>query len=392
MIEVDNIVKTYGGFKAVDHLSFTLEKGKIYGFLGPNGAGKSTTMNIMTGYIAADSGTVKIDGLDIVKDAEKAKAHIGYLPEIPPLYNDMTVGEYLLFVTELKKVPKKERRDQIAFVLSKTKLGDYKDRMIRNLSKGYRQRVGLACAMVGKPDVIILDEPTVGLDPTQIIEMQNLMREMKEDHIVILSSHILSQVSEVCDCILIISHGKLVAQGSEKELEERENQNHEINIKAIANKEMISKALQDVANPEMIEFAEDEKAGDVLRFKVKSGAVDKSIDIAKALANNKIPVVGFTSSHVTLEDIFLNLTSTTPGISEKDRLKRERRQQKEEEKQKKKEEKQRQKQEKKAEKNKPQSMEMISSTDTVNKMTETVNDNSNTSKETASNENKEENE
>ncbi|MCR5770273.1 MAG: ABC transporter ATP-binding protein, partial [Butyrivibrio sp.] len=195
MIEVDNIVKTYGDYQAVNHLSFKLEKGKIYGFLGPNGAGKSTTMNIMTGYIAADSGTVKINGHDILKEPEEAKACVGYLPEIPPLYMDMTVGEYLRFVCELKKVPKKDVREHLVSILSETMLGDYEHRMIRNLSKGYKQRVGLAQALVGNPEVIILDEPTVGLDPQQINQMQDFMRSLKDDHIVILSSHILSQVS-----------------------------------------------------------------------------------------------------------------------------------------------------------------------------------------------------
>ena len=192
MIEVTNLTKKYGDHIAVDHLSFRVEKGQIYGFLGPNGAGKSTTMNIITGYLAATEGTVTIDGKDVQKDPEEAKCAIGYLPELPPLYVDMTVREYLDFVAELKKVPKKERKQQIDEVMEMTQITDMQQRLIRNLSKGYRQRVGLAQAILGYPEVIILDEPTVGLDPKQIIEIRDLIRKLGENHTVILSSHILS--------------------------------------------------------------------------------------------------------------------------------------------------------------------------------------------------------
>ena len=205
MIEVSNLTKKYGDHIAVDHLSFRVEKGQIYGFLGPNGAGKSTTMNIITGYLAATEGTVTIDGKDVQKDPEEAKRAIGYLPELPPLYVDMTVREYLDFVAELKKVPKKERKQQIDEVMEMTQITDMQQRLIRNLSKGYRQRVGLAQAILGYPEVIILDEPTVGLDPKQIIEIRDLIRKLGENHTVILSSHILSEVSAVCDHIITLS-------------------------------------------------------------------------------------------------------------------------------------------------------------------------------------------
>ena len=188
MIEVSNLTKKYGDHIAVDHLSFRVEKGQIYGFLGPNGAGKSTTMNIITGYLAATEGTVTIDGKDVQKDPEEAKRAIGYLPELPPLYVDMTVREYLDYVAELKKVPKKERKQQIDEVMEMTQITDMQQRLIRNLSKGYRQRVGLAQAILGYPEVIILDEPTVGLDPKQIIEIRDLIRKLGENHTVILSS------------------------------------------------------------------------------------------------------------------------------------------------------------------------------------------------------------
>ena len=219
MIEVTNLTKKYGDHIAVDHLSFRVEKGQIYGFLGPNGAGKSTTMNIITGYLAATEGTVTIDGKDVQKDPEEAKRSIGYLPELPPLYVDMTVREYLDFVAELKKVPKKERKQQIDEVMEMTQITDMQQRLIRNLSKGYRQRVGLAQAILGYPEVIILDEPTVGLDPKQIIEIRDLIRKLGENHTVILSSHILSEVSAVCDHIMIIAHGKLVASDSPENLQ-----------------------------------------------------------------------------------------------------------------------------------------------------------------------------
>ena len=211
MIEVENLTKKYGSQVAVDNLSFRVERGMIYGFLGPNGAGKSTTMNMMTGYIAATSGTVKINGYDILKNPEQAKKSIGYLPELPPVYPDMTVYEYLRFVAELKKVKKNERQAQIEDVMKQTQIEDVKGRLIKNLSKGYKQRVGLAQAIIGYPEVIILDEPTVGLDPKQIIEIRELIRELAKKHTIILSSHILSEVSAVCDHIMIISKGKLVA-------------------------------------------------------------------------------------------------------------------------------------------------------------------------------------
>ena len=202
MIEIDNLVKKYGEHVAVDHLSLTVEPGKIYGFLGPNGAGKSTTMNIITGYLGATSGTVTINGHDIFKEPEEAKKCVGYLPEIPPLYTDMTVLEYLNFVAELKKLEKGLRKRYVEEAMETTGILDVKNRMIRNLSKGYRQRVGFAQAILGYPEIIILDEPTVGLDPKQIIEIRDLIRKLGEKHTVILSSHILTEISAVCDHVL----------------------------------------------------------------------------------------------------------------------------------------------------------------------------------------------
>ena len=334
MIEVDNIVKTYGDYQAVNHLSFKLEKGKIYGFLGPNGAGKSTTMNIMTGYIAADSGTVKINGHDILKEPEEAKACVGYLPEIPPLYMDMTVGEYLRFVCELKKVPKKDVREHLVHILSETMLGDYEHRMIRNLSKGYKQRVGLAQALVGNPEVIILDEPTVGLDPQQINQMQDFMRSLKDDHIVILSSHILSQVSAVCDYILIMSHGELVQQGSEAELEEKENKTQIISLRLIAEADDIKEALKDVSNIKNMEIAEDKDDDGALLVTVTANTTkDIRKPIGLALAKASIPVIELETKRITLEDIFLTATTQTPGYIDHAKAKKEKKEEKEHEKQ-----------------------------------------------------------
>ena len=221
LIEISHLTKKYGANVAVNDLNLTLESGNIYGFLGPNGAGKSTTMNIITGYIGASSGEVRINGFDINKNPEEAKKCIGYLPEIPPVYGDMKVQEYLQFVAELKKIDKHNRKADIKQVMDLTKLHDVKDRLIKNLSKGYRQRVGLAQALIGMPEIIILDEPTVGLDPKQIIEIRDLIRSLKEKHTVILSSHILQEISAVCDHVFIISKGNLVASDSMEHLESR---------------------------------------------------------------------------------------------------------------------------------------------------------------------------
>ena len=219
MIEVRSLVKRYGSHLAVDHLDFTVEDGQIFGFLGPNGAGKSTTMNIMTGYIGATEGDVRIDGHSITDEPEAAKRSIGYLPEQPPLYTDMTVEEYLTFAAGLKQAPRHQRSDQVDRVMEMTGTFPVRGRLIRNLSKGFKQRVGLGQALLGFPKVLILDEPTVGLDPKQILEIRTLVRELSKDHTVILSSHILSEIQEMCDHLLIIHHGKKVAAGAPAQLE-----------------------------------------------------------------------------------------------------------------------------------------------------------------------------
>ena len=218
MIEVSHLTKKYSGHLAVDDVSFTVEDGQIYGLLGPNGAGKSTIMNILTGYLSATSGQVTVAGHPLPEEADEAKACVGYLPEQPPLYPEMTVGEYLNFVAELKKVPRAQRKEQVLRAARRTGLEKVLPRLIRSLSKGYKQRVGIAQALLGSPKIIILDEPTVGLDPAQVIEMRKLIRELGKAHTVILSSHILSEVQAVCQQVLILSKGKLAASGTLQEL------------------------------------------------------------------------------------------------------------------------------------------------------------------------------
>jgi len=321
MIEVSNLTKKYGDHIAVDHLSFRVEKGQIYGFLGPNGAGKSTTMNIITGYLAATEGTVTIDGKDVQKDPEEAKRSIGYLPELPPLYVDMTVREYLEFVAELKKVPKKERKQQIDEVMEMTQITDMQQRLIRNLSKGYRQRVGLAQAILGYPEVIILDEPTVGLDPKQIIEIRDLIRKLGENHTVILSSHILSEVSAVCDHIMIIAHGKLVASDSPENLQKLMSGSMELNLEVKGSAAAVKSALQEISQIDRIE-ENTEASKNVAKLKVISKEnADIREQVFYALADAKLPILEMTHAEKSLEDIFLELTEdVAPSQPEKKKL------------------------------------------------------------------------
>ncbi len=308
MIEVKNITKRYGNHVAVDNLSFQVEKGMIYGFLGPNGAGKSTTMNIMTGYIAATDGTVEINGYDILKEPEKAKKCIGYLPELPPVYPDMTVEEYLIFVAEIKQVKKAERRDQIASIMEQTQIAEVKGRLIRNLSKGYKQRVGLAQAIVGYPEVIILDEPTVGLDPKQIIEMRELIKTLSEKHTIILSSHILSEVSAVCDHIMIISKGKLAASDTPEGLMTLLKGGKQLEISVLGEQERFEKILSEIEDIENYKIAADTNKKE-LHGVVRFGA-DKDIrkELFYCLAASDMPIMSLGLSEKSLEDVFLALT------------------------------------------------------------------------------------
>ena len=319
MIEVRNLVKKYGDHLAVDHLSFQIEAGRIYGFLGPNGAGKSTTMNIMTGYLGATEGEVLIDGHDILKEPEEAKRHIGYLPEQPPLYMDMTVREYLEFAAELKGLKKKQRSDGIEEVEKLVKIKDVEHRLIKNLSKGYRQRVGLAQAVLGFPEIIILDEPSVGLDPKQIIEIRELIRKLAKNHTVILSSHILAEVREVCDYIMIISKGKLVASDTPENLERMLGQNNIVEIEAKTTPAEVRRILKNVPGIERIETQAgvDGTARGMVREK-KGEDIRESIFRAFAAAG--IPLMTLKVSGTTLEDVFMELTQrdTVPAAFSKD--------------------------------------------------------------------------
>ena len=310
MIEVRNLVKKYGNHVAVDHLNFTVEKGKIYGFLGPNGAGKSTTMNMITGYIASTEGDILIDGHNILEEPEKAKKCIGYLPELPPLYQDMTVMEYLKFVAELKSIPKAEIEKNISEVMSTTKLEEMKYRLIKNLSKGYKQRVGLAQALLGYPEIIILDEPTVGLDPKQIIEIRDLIKSLGEKHTVILSSHILSEVSAVCDHVLIIDRGRLVASDSPENLSKVMTGANSLELTVKGPEEEIREALDMVDNIEELIYHES-MVKDACDFTVKiAGDQDVRENIFFALAEAKYPILKMQSTNMTLEEVFLKLTDS----------------------------------------------------------------------------------
>lgn len=317
MIEVNHLTKRYGKHTAVDDISFTVEDGCIYGLLGPNGAGKSTTMNIITGYLSATEGTVKIEGHDIAEAPAQAKACIGYLPEQPPLYQDMTVTEYLLFVAELKAVRKKaERRTAVEKVCAKAGLQGMEARLIRNLSKGYRQRVGIAAALLGSPKVIILDEPTVGLDPAQMIEIRSLIHDLGKSHTVILSSHILSEVQTVCDRVLIIANGKLVAQGTPEELAEKLAAKGSISATAQGSREAVLAAAK--AIPGLTDLrVTAEKGGEVSFTAVSEAGTDLRGALSLALAKAGCPVLSLSAESMSLENVFLQLTEKGEGEEEK---------------------------------------------------------------------------
>ncbi len=310
MIEVKNLVKKYGDHLAVDHLSFHVEKGQIYGFLGPNGAGKSTTMNIMTGYIASTDGEVIINGHNILEEPEEAKKCIGYLPEQPPLYFDMTVKEYLKFAAELKKVPRDRRENQIKDVMKMVGITNMQERLIKNLSKGYRQRVGLAQAILGYPEIIILDEPTVGLDPKQIIEIRELIRKLAKNHTIILSSHILSEVSEVCDYILIINNGKLVASDTTDNLEKMTMGSNTLELSVKGDRERLKNILDQMEEIREVEWVKSEEQ-DLVSLKITT---DENTDVREKIfykmAEKQMPIMDMHSTRISLEDIFLELTDS----------------------------------------------------------------------------------
>lgn len=306
MIQVNHLVKNYGSHQAVKDISFHVEKGQVVGLLGPNGAGKSTTMNILTGYLSATDGDVKIGDYDILDEPLKAKKLIGYLPEVPPLYTDMTVSEYLNFVSKLKKVGKEDRKKEVKRVMSATGVSDVAERLIKNLSKGYRQRVGLAQALIGNPPLLILDEPTVGLDPNQIIEIRELIKKLGKDHTIILSSHILSEVSAVCDSIIIIDNGKIVAEDTTENLTRDFSDQGLIKLTVKGKQEDVEKVLNSCDFIQNFTLTQkDEMILVEAKSKVKEDMRD---EIFFAFANEKLPVVHMEQETLSLEEIFLKLT------------------------------------------------------------------------------------
>lgn len=308
MVEVKNLVKRYGDIAAVDNISFTVNDGEILGFLGPNGAGKSTTMNIITGYISSTSGTVTINDAEILKNPKEAKSQIGYLPEIPPLYTDMTVRKYLEFMFSIKKVklPKKEHIDEI---LTITKLSDHQNRIIRNLSKGYKQRVGLAQALLGNPPVLILDEPTVGLDPSQIKEFRTLIKGLGKKHTIIFSSHILSEVSAICDRIVVICNGEVVADTKTNELSSAISGKGTLTLEAEGTVSTVTSALKTVTGVRKISVDRQTNSNTYIYNIEHKTDDDIRKGVFNVMAKNNMPILGMNEGGMSLEEAYLRLTS-----------------------------------------------------------------------------------
>ena len=310
MVEIKNLVKKYGNKYALDDISFTINSGEIVGFLGPNGAGKSTTMNIVTGYLASTSGTVVVDGKDILENALEAKKLIGYLPEQPPLYVDMTVQEYLDFVFELKgcTLNKAKHIDEICTI---TKITSVRERLIKNLSKGYKQRVGIAQALIGNPPIVIFDEPTVGLDPKQIIEVRNLIRNLGKTHTVILSTHILSEVQSVCNRIVVINNGKIVADEKTENLTKTITENLRYRVKVSGPQREVTQALRTVPGIVNVEALNERDADAVVYIVEGAPNVDIRKKLFRTLAAKDWPMLGLEAVGTDLEDIFIRLTDKT---------------------------------------------------------------------------------
>ena len=306
MIEIKNLVKNYGSKLAVDGISFRVEKGEIVGFLGPNGAGKSTTMNILTGYLSSTSGEAKVGGIDILENPYEAKKLIGFLPEQPPVYPDMTVDEYLVFVYEIKRC-RLNCEKHLAEIRQVTKIDDVRHRLIKNLSKGYRQRVGIAQALVGNPPVIIFDEPTVGLDPKQIIEIRNLIRNLGQNHTVILSTHILSEVQAVCDRIIIINEGKIIADEKTENITRVVEDNRRYLAKICGPQREILSAIKGITGIVNVD-ATGEREGDSYTFEIES---ERGVDIRKplfyAMSERDWPIIGLEAVGMNLEEVFIKI-------------------------------------------------------------------------------------
>lgn len=308
MIEVKNLTKQFGSKTAVKNISFSVQEGEILGFLGPNGAGKSTTMNMLTGYISSTSGTAMINGIDVLEDPIGAKRHIGYLPEKPPVYGDMTVKEYLNFVYSLKK-SKLPRESHLAEICELVKIIDVKNRLIRNLSKGYQQRVGFAQALVGNPGVLILDEPTVGLDPKQIIEIRTLIKKLGKHHTVILSSHILPEVQAVCDKIVVISSGSIVANDTTDALAKNLSADHKLVLRTEGKSDEVKKLLSSIPGMDRVYVNREAEPGVYEYFLEAEQGKDLRREISKKLSSRNFPILMMKSNELSLEEIFLKLTT-----------------------------------------------------------------------------------
>lgn len=307
-LEVKGLTKQYGDKEAVENICFTLQKGEILGLLGLNGAGKSTTMNMITGCLAPTEGTVLIDGIDILKDPIKAKSKIGYLPELPPLYVDMRVEEYLDFICDVKKV-KKQKKQHVEEVCKIVGIETVKARVIKNLSKGYKQRVGLAGALIGNPEILILDEPTVGLDPTQIIEIRNLIKKMGENRIIILSSHILSEIQSVCKRVIVLHKGKVVADGLTERLAQRIGSQTSYVMSIEGDREKVIEVLEQIEGIDKV-ICKEEQEKEVYEYQImcKEGK-DLRRDIFFALSQEGLPLLATKGKGLSLEEIFLQLIS-----------------------------------------------------------------------------------
>ena len=307
MIEIKNLTKSYGNSKALDDVTFTVNSGEILGFLGPNGAGKSTTMNIITGYISATGGTVTVNGKDIIEDSVECRKSIGYLPEQPPLYMDMTVSEYLDFVYDIKKATQ-DREEHINGILELVDIADVKGRLIKNLSKGYKQRVGIAQALIGDPEILILDEPTVGLDPKQILEIRNVIKELGKDRTVILSSHILPEISAICERVIIINKGKIVAEDTPENLSKKLSSDNKFVIRVAGNKNDIEEAVSAITGIRYIESLGQKEEGSFDYIIESEKDVDVRSELFGVLASKNMPILMVKAMDMSLEDIFLQIT------------------------------------------------------------------------------------
>ncbi len=311
LIEISNLTKAYGSKLALDHIGLSVQRGEIVGLLGPNGAGKSTTMNILTGYISYTSGSVKIDGTDILEQPQQVKRKIGYLPEQPPLYMDMLVKEYLNFAYDLKKVKSPDKKKHIREIAETVRISDVMDRRIGNLSKGYKQRIGLAQALIGNPEILILDEPTVGLDPKQILEIRNVIKDLGEDHTVILSSHILSEISAVCERVIIIDRGKIVAEDTTENLSKNFSTKTKIMLRISGEKDQIEEVLGQIVGVKKVTFLSAAEEGN-FDFEVETNVridADFNKQLFFTFAEKGMPILMQKELEASLEDIFLQLTA-----------------------------------------------------------------------------------